>query len=76
MMSYNNKFYICEHCGNLVGMIHDSGVPMMCCGQKMKKLETVGRVTYTQVLLNNQIASNCKVFCVPKNRRSLEYNRI
>ena len=42
----------------------------------MKKLETVGRVTYTQVLLNNQIASNCKVFCVPKNRRSLEYNRI
>ena len=44
----------------------------------MKKLETVGRVTHThtQVLLNNQIASNCKVFCVPKNRRSLEYNRI
>ena len=34
-----NKFYICEHCGNLVGMIHDAGVPMMCCGQKMTKLE-------------------------------------
>ena len=34
-----NRFYICEHCGNLVGMIHDSGVPMMCCGQKMTKLE-------------------------------------
>lgn len=33
------RFYICEHCGNLVGMIHDSGVPMMCCGQKMTKLE-------------------------------------
>ena len=33
------KFFICEHCGNLVGMIHDSGVPMMCCGQKMTKLE-------------------------------------
>ena len=32
------KFYICEHCGNLVGMIHDSGVPMMCCGQKMTAL--------------------------------------
>ena len=38
-MSDNNKFYICEHCGNLVGMIHESGVPMMCCGQKMTKLE-------------------------------------
>ena len=34
-----NRFYICEHCGNLIGMIHDAGVPMMCCGQKMKKLE-------------------------------------
>ena len=38
-MSENNKFYICEHCGNLIGMIHDAGVPMMCCGQKMTKLE-------------------------------------
>ena len=27
------------HCGNLIGMIHDAGVPMMCCGQKMTKLE-------------------------------------
>ena len=35
----HQKFYICEHCGNLIGMIHDAGVPMMCCGQKMKKLE-------------------------------------
>ena len=34
-----NRFYICEHCGNLIGMIHDAGVPMMCCGQKMTKLE-------------------------------------
>ena len=32
------KFYICRHCGNLVGMIHDSGVPMLCCGQKMEAL--------------------------------------
>lgn len=35
----NSKFYICEHCGNVIGMIHDSGVPMMCCGQKMTGLE-------------------------------------
>lgn len=33
------KFYICRHCGNLVCMIHDAGVPMMCCGQKMEALE-------------------------------------
>lgn len=33
------KFYICEKCKNTVGMIHESGVPMMCCGQKMTLLE-------------------------------------
>ena len=35
----DNRFYICEKCGNIVGMIHNGGVPMMCCGQKMTKLE-------------------------------------
>ena len=35
----NQKFYICEHCGNLIGMIHDAGVPVMCCGKKMTKIE-------------------------------------
>lgn len=34
-----NRFYICEKCGNLVGALHESGVPMMCCGQKMTQLE-------------------------------------
>lgn len=33
-----NRFYVCEHCGNLIGMIHNSGVPVMCCGQKMTQL--------------------------------------
>lgn len=32
------KFFICEHCGNIIGVIHDAGVPMMCCGQKMTQL--------------------------------------
>ena len=38
-MCNNNKFYICEKCGNLVGLIHESGAPLVCCGQKMTKLE-------------------------------------
>ena len=32
------KFYICEHCGNIIAMVKNSGVPVMCCGQKMKEL--------------------------------------
>ena len=35
----NTKFYICEKCGNLVQKIEDSGVSMVCCGQKMTYLE-------------------------------------
>ena len=38
-MCDNNKFYICEHCGNMIDMIHDAGVSVMCCGQKMSRLE-------------------------------------
>ena len=32
------KFYICPHCGNIVTMAKDAGVPVMCCGQKMQEL--------------------------------------
>ncbi len=32
------KFYICRHCGNIVYMLHNAGVPIMCCGEKMKLL--------------------------------------
>ena len=33
------KFYVCETCGNLIGMIHASGVNVVCCGKKMTELE-------------------------------------
>ena len=33
------KFYVCEHCGNIVEAVKESGVPIVCCGQKMTKLE-------------------------------------
>ncbi len=32
------KFLLCNHCGNLVGTIHDAGVPIMCCSHKMDEL--------------------------------------
>lgn len=32
------NFYICEHCGNIIAMVRDKGVPVMCCGQKMTPL--------------------------------------
>ena len=34
-----NRFFICRRCGNVVGVINDSGVPIKCCGQNMEQLE-------------------------------------
>ena len=32
------KFFMCEHCGNIIQYVRDSGVPVMCCGYKMTEL--------------------------------------
>ena len=32
------KFYICAHCGKIVALVKESGVPVMCCGQKMNEI--------------------------------------
>ena len=32
------KFYVCEHCGNMVAVVKETGVPVMCCGEAMKEV--------------------------------------
>lgn len=32
------RFYLCRRCGNLIGMIHDAGVPIRCCGEAMEAM--------------------------------------
>lgn len=32
------KFYVCKVCGNMVSMLHESGVKMVCCGEEMTEL--------------------------------------
>ena len=32
------KFFICKHCKNLLGLIDNHGVPLVCCGEKMAEL--------------------------------------
>ena len=32
------KFYVCSHCGNIIAFVKKTGVPVMCCGQKMQEL--------------------------------------
>ena len=32
------RFFICKHCGNIIAMVKDTGVPVVCCGEKMHEL--------------------------------------
>ena len=32
------KFYIGDHCKKIITVVNESGVPVMCCGQKMTEL--------------------------------------
>lgn len=32
------KFYRCTHCGNIVAFVKNTGVPVVCCGEKMEQI--------------------------------------
>ena len=32
------RFFVCEVCGNIIAMVKPSGVPVMCCGKKMREI--------------------------------------
>ena len=32
------SFFICNHCGNMIAFVNDSGVPIVCCGKLMREV--------------------------------------
>ncbi len=32
------KFYRCAHCGKIIAVVKETGVPVFCCGEEMKEL--------------------------------------
>lgn len=38
MIREEQKFYICKKCGNIIGLINNAGVPLVCCGEEMTEL--------------------------------------
>ena len=32
------KFYRCKHCGQIIAIVKKTGVPVVCCGEKMEEL--------------------------------------
>ena len=47
------RYFRCDKCGNLVESVHSSGVPMVCCGEKMTELtaNTVDAAVEKHVIL-------------------------
>ncbi|MDL2218994.1 desulfoferrodoxin [Ruminococcaceae bacterium OttesenSCG-928-O06] len=37
-MNETPKFLVCKHCGNVIEMLHDSGVAVICCGEPMAEM--------------------------------------
>ena len=38
-MTNKRTFLKCDICGNIVGLVEDAGVKLMCCGQEMTELK-------------------------------------
>ncbi len=32
------RFFRCAHCGNIIAFVKDSGVPVVCCGERMTEI--------------------------------------
>ena len=37
-MKMEMEFYRCAHCGQIVAMVKNKGVPILCCGEPMQKI--------------------------------------
>ncbi len=37
-MKSEKKFFVCKHCGNIVEMIENKGVKVVCCGEPMQEV--------------------------------------
>lgn len=37
-MNKEPRFFICKHCGNIITLLEDSNVPVVCCGENMTEL--------------------------------------
>lgn len=38
-MTFNPKFYRCEICGQVISVLNDEGIDLVCCGQDMTLLK-------------------------------------
>ena len=62
------RVFICKHCGNLIAMVKDTGVPVVCCGEKMHELipgTTDASVQRRSLCLRTgRVRRGCAAFCI------------
>jgi len=59
------RFFKCSHCGNMVGLIDDKGVPLVCCGEKIAELvpNTVDASVEKHLPVITKESSDCSCGC-------------
>lgn len=76
-MFRTQKFYMCEYCGNIVGVLNNTGIPMYCCRKEMKELtpniiNSENSKIYRKNSFKNQETSinntNSNIFSVEKSK--------
>ena len=72
------KNYVCEHCGNIIEFVNDSGVPDVCCGEKMKELVpgSVDAAVENDVAVVTVVENKVKVGVVEVEHPMLEEHHI
>lgn len=57
------EIYKCEHCGNIVEMVHEGGGKLVCCGEPMKLISenTVDAAKEKHVPVIEKVANGYKV---------------
>ena len=55
------KFYRCAHCGKIIAVVKESGVPVMCCGQKMEEIIRVHYGDIDQKLVSEALEAFYKI---------------
>lgn len=58
------KYFVCEHCGNIIEKVNDAGVPVVCCGEKMKEIvpDSVDAAVEKHVPVVTKDGNTVKVF--------------
>ena len=60
------KILRCRHCGNIVFVLKESGVPLICCGEKMGELDASTRDGALEKHVPVYEVKDNEIYCCPE----------